>query len=399
MNTRCHKEALIVKAFASLFRRCMPVLCLLGVLVPTAGHAQSRPEPPDLLAFQGNLVGADGLPIGASGTVNYPMVFRIYDNDTGGVLLWSEQQTIPVIQGAFAALLGEGTPYAGELRPALSSIFRSPTASDRFIEITVRGFGTDGSDLTVAPRTRLVSGAFSLLATHARTAQNLVNASGQPILRPVGDQVGINKANPTAALDVAGSIRAKGLALQTDWTASGIGRAKGFSGLGMAPVGSILMWTGSTPPEGWVLCDGALVKGFKTPDLRGRFVVGAGNGVGLSPRPLNQVGGEEAHALSEAEIPAHSHLVALTRETSSQASGSHGYRSAIAGFPLYDLRQPDKSNPAGPNLELGELNSSTDGAHSHLLDIPAFNSEPSGGGRPHNTMPPFYVLAFIIRVE
>ena len=41
------------------------------------------------------------------------------------------------------------------------------------------------------------------------------------------------------------------------------------------PVGGIIMWSGATNniPSGWALCDG----NNSTPDLRDRFVVGAGN--------------------------------------------------------------------------------------------------------------------------
>lgn len=38
------------------------------------------------------------------------------------------------------------------------------------------------------------------------------------------------------------------------------------------PSGLIVMWSGSTPPDGWALCDGS----FGTPDLRDRFVIGSG---------------------------------------------------------------------------------------------------------------------------
>ena len=46
------------------------------------------------------------------------------------------------------------------------------------------------------------------------------------------------------------------------------------------PRGFIGMWSGSVTPAGFALCDGT----NGTPDLRGRFVVGAGSGAGLTPR-------------------------------------------------------------------------------------------------------------------
>lgn len=42
---------------------------------------------------------------------------------------------------------------------------------------------------------------------------------------------------------------------------------------------------------------------------------------------------------------------------------------------------------------------STEGSHQHVVDIAAFNSASSGGGAAHDNMPPYYVLAFIMRVR
>jgi microcystin-dependent protein len=46
---------------------------------------------------------------------------------------------------------------------------------------------------------------------------------------------------------------------------------------------------------------------FSVPDLRGRTVIGSGNGSGLSNRNIGDNGGEETHQLVTSEIPSHSH--------------------------------------------------------------------------------------------
>ena len=73
--------------------------------------------------------------------------------------------------------------------------------------------------------------------------------------------------------------------------------------LNLLPQGSVIMWTQPTIPDGWVRCDGT--RG--TPDLRGRFILGQGNGSGLTNRTLNQRSGAETHTLTIEQIPFHKH--------------------------------------------------------------------------------------------
>lgn len=62
--------------------------------------------------------------------------------------------------------------------------------------------------------------------------------------------------------------------------------------------GIIVMWSGSTSdiPNGWVLCDGA----GSTPDLRDRFIVGAGNSYSVG-----NTGGSNGVTLTESQIPSY----------------------------------------------------------------------------------------------
>jgi microcystin-dependent protein len=46
---------------------------------------------------------------------------------------------------------------------------------------------------------------------------------------------------------------------------------------------------------------------FSVPDMRGRVLVDAGNGTGLSAYSLGDTFGEESHTLSSGEMPSHSH--------------------------------------------------------------------------------------------
>lgn len=376
-------------------------LVWMGLVLATQAHGQARPDVPGLLTFQGSLVTADGVGIGETEAVNYPVVFRIFDAATGGRLLWSEQQAVSVRKGAFSVILGEGNPYANEPRPSLAALFESGTASDRFVEMTVRGTAEGEADATVQPRTRLLATAYALLANRARTAQDMVNGNGVPIVRPSQDRVGVNTSNPQAALDVAGSIMAKGLETRQALTVAGSVEASGLNGLGMAPVGTVIMWSSENPPNGWVLCDGSVVHGVTTPDLRGRFVLGAGSGPGLTARNLNDRGGAEAYALNASHIPWHNHRVTYDASTSTAGSSPHSYRSATAGHVVipHPRQVAEMLYGKAINAVMSTAETSTSGSHRHSFDIPGAWSSPRNPARPHNTMPPFYVLTFIMRVR
>ncbi len=78
------------------------------------------------------------------------------------------------------------------------------------------------------------------------------------------------------------------------------------------PVGIIVMWSGQLDrlPAGWALCDGQ----NGTPDLRDRFVVGAGASYGVSAS-----GGANTVTLNPNEMPVHNH------SASSGAAGDHNH--------------------------------------------------------------------------
>jgi len=149
---------------------------------------------------------------------------------------------------------------------------------------------------------------------------------------------------------------------------------------GGIPIGGIILWSGktsmSTPvvPDGWQLCDGT----NNTPDLRGRFVVGFSNSA-----PFNEIdasGGEKEHTLTVDEMPSHGHSI---------TDPGHFHNS------IHNTASPDSvtthPNPGGGNniSQYGYQPSVTTG----------ITIDPSGGGQPHNNLPPYYVLAYIMRIR
>jgi hypothetical protein len=86
------------------------------------------------------------------------------------------------------------------------------------------------------------------------------------------------------------------------------------------PIGGIIMWSGSINalPAKWALCNGATVNGVVTPDLRDRFVIGAGQLYGV-----NATGGSK-----DAILVSHNHTGTTSIESQSHThSGTTGNES------------------------------------------------------------------------
>lgn len=158
--------------------------------------------------------------------------------------------------------------------------------------------------------------------------------------------------------------------------------------------GMIILWAGTIAsiPAGWILCNGA-----GAPDLRDRFVVGAGNAYGVG-----STGGTTNHShsisvvgtsLSVDQIPSHRHF-ALSHtgvETGPQqvlsilnagATASVGFAKPV-GFDLsatYIDLDPKQGSPFISNTGSGVAH--THGASSAVVD----------------SRPPFYALAYIMKV-
>ncbi len=97
----------------------------------------------------------------------------------------------------------------------------------------------------------------------------------------------------------------------------------------LIPSGVVMAYLSEITPTGWLQCNGAAVSrttyanlfavigtrygagdggtSFNLPDFRGRALIGAGNGTGLTLRSLGDEVGEETHLLTVSEIPAHTH--------------------------------------------------------------------------------------------
>lgn len=141
------------------------------------------------------------------------------------------------------------------------------------------------------------------------------------------------------------------------------------------PSGLISMWSGSIAsiPSGWLLCDGT----NGTPDLRNRFVVGAG-----STYAVNATGGS-----ADAIVVSHTHTATVTdpghtHTTTFNGSGL-GHSQGGGGNPLTFV--PQFNNVTGNYTSA-----------SNTTGITVANSTTGSSGTNAN-LPPYFALAYIMK--
>jgi hypothetical protein len=130
--------------------------------------------------------------------------------------------------------------------------------------------------------------------------------------------------------------------------------------------GMIMLWSGSsaTIPTGWLLCDGS----SSTPDLRNRFVVGAG-----STYAVNATGGS-----ADAIVVSHTHTATVT---------DPGHNHTVGISPISD------SGTGSPNRMTDSGSTTTSTA---TTGITVANSTTGSSGTNAN-LPPYYALCYIMK--
>jgi microcystin-dependent protein len=166
--------------------------------------------------------------------------------------------------------------------------------------------------------------------------------------------------------------------------------------LGTEPfLGEIMLFAGAFAPRGWALCNGQLLPinqnqalfailgttyggngqtTFALPNLRGRVPIHFGQGPGLALRTLGEVGGEEAHTVTLAEMPAHGHVA--------RGSSAAGTSASPAGmFPAQNASHiPRYLSTADTTLAATAIAN-------------------TGGSQPHENRQPYTVLNYVICLQ
>lgn len=139
------------------------------------------------------------------------------------------------------------------------------------------------------------------------------------------------------------------------------------------PSGCIVLWSGSIAsiPSGWVLCNGS----SGTPDLRDRFVVGAG-----STYAVGATGGS-----ADATLVSHSHTATTT---ASDSGHTHTQVGQVTGFFAYA--------GGGGNAGVGVPYAASTTVSTGNANISASTSISTVGSSATNAnLPPYYALAYI----
>jgi len=173
--------------------------------------------------------------------------------------------------------------------------------------------------------------------------------------------------------------------------ASLLGDTFGSKASGTIPIGGIIMWSGSVAsvPTGWSICNGA----NGTPNLVDRFIVGAGSGYGVGA-----TGGS-----ADATLVSHSHTA------STNTAGTHTHRLLAADngsattqtMVSFNVATAGDGQIGGPNTYITNINNEigpqvieSAGSHSHTVTI-----DSTGSSETNANLPPYYALAFIMRVS
>jgi hypothetical protein len=160
---------------------------------------------------------------------------------------------------------------------------------------------------------------------------------------------------------------------------------------GAIPIGGIIMWSGTiaTIPSNWKICDGS----NNTPDLRNRFVIGAivdSNQramTNLETTLYGDVTQTQTGGTKDAVVVAHSHSatsndvtpptgiteLGLLYRMNEAGTGGNFHRAAVGNTPYY---------------------TGASGSHRHTITV----AEQGESGTNKN-LPPYYALAFIMRIS
>lgn len=164
-------------------------------------------------------------------------------------------------------------------------------------------------------------------------------------------------------------------------------------------VAEIRIFAGNFAPTGWAQCNGQILplsqntalfsllgttyggdgkSNFALPNMQGNAPMHPGQGPGLSLRDLGEAGGEQTVTLLQTEMPSHSHTAQAGNSVGQESPQNAFWGTTIKGHsvPMYAASLQATNVQMNPNA-----------------------LSQAGNSLPHNNMPPYLALTFIIALQ
>ena len=363
-------------------------------------------------SYQGALANADGSAI-TGDNKNKLIEFRLYAEPTKPDALWGRSVSVLLDDnGFFNVELSDGAGSAiADVNGANLDQVLAANAGKLYIGLTVAG-----STGEIRPRQKVLSVPSAAYAEDVANAKNDFRVAGNAFVTggltvdgPMEAKNGlaVNQISVgSGGINVGGTLTVasgqtltltKGATLKVE-TGATVADASGNdlfaqavnAAVGQAaPRGVIVMWSGATNavPAGWVLCNGA----NGTPDLRDRFIVGAGK-----TYSVGAMGGKNEVALTKDQMPNHTHAFVMdnqvgeydvpksrgnpdkTGKNSGWMDGGTGYKSSFSSSDKQQARRYFTGTAGG---DATDTVVGTDGK-----------------AYAHENRPPYYALCFIMKL-
>ena len=369
----------------------------MAVMAAAAAMAASS------FSYQGALKTADGT---ASVTGTKKISFRLYDQPTDGKAIWGRMVNVQLNgQGLFNVELSDvsGSGLADVKTNNLDWVLANYLGFNKQLFI---GLEVENSVGEIRPRQKLLSVPAAAFAQDVATAKNDFTVEGTLVAAKGITGNGHGKLNVLNGLSVSEGLSVSGgmTVPSGAFTISGgslnvatdVAIKQGSTSVGFVPQGVIVMWSGSASkiPAGWALCNGQTVNGVKTPDLTGRFIVGAsavasGASEDKGVYPVNTIGGTNAVALTKEQMPNHYHLF---------PNDDSLYKRDVFG--KYNDGEYFSNNAKN------DFDFSSDGSNDDYVyktgtaggDATSTSKGTDGYAKPHQNLPPYYALCFIMKL-
>jgi hypothetical protein len=195
---------------------------------------------------------------------------------------------------------------------------------------------------------------------------------------------------------------------------------KADSTTGQVPVGGIILWSGTATavPQSWALCDGT----GGTPDLRSKFVMGAGTVAAGTTGGTNAAHAHSVPSLTASTSgtsgagSAHAHSVSVSAHPDLNTGTHVGHGVITTGTPSATQEKNEGAGAAMTVPTPGHTHSFTDYDHTHLIatithsassgnesahthSLSTSGSTGTGTSGTAGSMPAYYALAYIMRVK